>query len=110
MPVAHSYNPSCSGGRDQKDRYSESVQVKSQTLSQKYQTQKRAGGVPQVDEHLPSKYEAQSSNPNTEMNKQINKILYCDPQDLHFLPSLLYPLLTRLPIRIWWEESRTRKK
>jgi hypothetical protein len=35
------------------------------TLSQKYPTEKRAGGVVQVVENLPSKPEAPSSNPST---------------------------------------------
>jgi hypothetical protein len=35
-----------------------------QTLSQKYPTRKRDGGVVQVVEHQPSKHEAMSSNPN----------------------------------------------
>jgi hypothetical protein len=42
-----------------------SALAKSETLSQKYPTQKRAGGVAQVVEHLPSKCEALSSNPST---------------------------------------------
>jgi hypothetical protein len=44
-------------------------QIVHETLSQKYSTQKRAEGVAQVVEYLPSKSEALSSNPNTAKNK-----------------------------------------
>jgi hypothetical protein len=41
-------------------------QIVCETLSQKYpNTQKRAGRVAQVVEHLPSKYEVMSSSPTT---------------------------------------------
>jgi hypothetical protein len=40
-------------------------QIVLETLSQKYPTQKRAGGVAQVVECLPSKGEALSLNPST---------------------------------------------
>jgi hypothetical protein len=39
-------------------------------ISEKTQNKKRAGGVAQVVEHLPSKYEAVSSSHNTDKNKQ----------------------------------------
>jgi hypothetical protein len=42
----------------------------SETLSQKYPTQKRAGGVAQVVEWLPSKQEAMSLNPSTETDNR----------------------------------------
>jgi hypothetical protein len=47
------------------------VPIICKTLSRKYPTLKRTGGVAQVVEHLPSKHKAQSSNPST--NKQTNK-------------------------------------
>jgi hypothetical protein len=40
-------------------------QIVLETISQKYPTQNRAGGVTQVVEHLPHKCEALSSNPST---------------------------------------------
>jgi hypothetical protein len=43
----------------------------SNTLSQKYPTQKRAAGVTQVVEHLPSKREAHSSNPSAAKKKRL---------------------------------------
>jgi hypothetical protein len=39
--------------------------TKGETLSQEWPTQKRAGGVAQVEGHLSSKYKAQRSNPFT---------------------------------------------
>jgi hypothetical protein len=39
-------------------------------LSQKYPTQNRAGGVAQVVQHLPSKYEALNLNPSTAKKKK----------------------------------------
>jgi hypothetical protein len=46
-------------------------QIVQETLSEKYPTQKRAGGVAQVVECLPSQHEALSSNPCTTKNKEI---------------------------------------
>jgi hypothetical protein len=46
------------------------VKKKSKTLSQKYPTQKRAGGVTQVVEHLPSKRDTLSSSPVTPKKKK----------------------------------------
>jgi hypothetical protein len=48
-------------------------QIVCETLSQKYLTQNRAGGMDQVVEHLPSKPEALSSNPNTK-KREVMKI------------------------------------
>jgi hypothetical protein len=45
-------------------------QIVQEILSRKYPTQKRAGRVAQVVEHLPSKYEALSSNSSTEKKKK----------------------------------------
>jgi hypothetical protein len=46
--VAHTYNPSYSGGRDQEDRVqSQPGQVVLETLSQKNPSQKRVGRVAQ---------------------------------------------------------------
>jgi hypothetical protein len=61
--VAHTCNPSNSGGRHQEDRVLRPVQVNSsqdpinssQDPILKIPNTKRAGGVPQVVEHLPSK-------------------------------------------------------
>jgi hypothetical protein len=48
MLVAHAYNPSYSGGRDQEDHGSKPApSIVHETLSRKYLTQKRAGGVAQ---------------------------------------------------------------
>jgi hypothetical protein len=48
VPVAHSYNPSYSGGRDQEDRSSKPAWANSsRTLSRKNPSQKRASGVAQ---------------------------------------------------------------
>jgi hypothetical protein len=59
--VAHTYNPSYSGGRDQEDHGWKLVHIRVwETLSRKYPTQKRAGEVAQVLKHLPSKHEALS--------------------------------------------------
>jgi hypothetical protein len=56
---------------------SQTWQIACESLSWKYPTQKRAGGVVQVVEHLPSKCEALSSNPITAKNKQIKSKLLC---------------------------------
>jgi hypothetical protein len=47
--VAHTYNPSFSGGRDQEDRGSKPAQTNTSMspLSRKIPSQKRAGGVAQ---------------------------------------------------------------
>jgi hypothetical protein len=45
-------------------------QIVHETVSQKYQTQNRAGRMTQVLEHLPSKREALSSNPRTAKKKK----------------------------------------
>jgi hypothetical protein len=55
-------------------------QIVCKTLSGKYSTQKRAGGVVQVVEQLPSKSKALNSNPSTttttKKKKDISKIEY----------------------------------
>jgi hypothetical protein len=49
--VAHAYNPSYSGDRDQLDRGSKPAwQIVCETLSLKYLTQKMAGGVTQSED------------------------------------------------------------
>jgi hypothetical protein len=64
--VVHACNPSYSGGRNQKDHSSKPAgKINCETLSQKYSTQNRAGGVTQVIQCLPNKCEALSSNPST---------------------------------------------
>jgi hypothetical protein len=55
VTVPHAYNPSNLGDRDQEDHCLRPAWTKSETLSQKYPTQKRAGGVAQVTECLLSK-------------------------------------------------------
>jgi hypothetical protein len=49
------------------------AQAKSETLSQKYPTEKKAGRVAQVVKYEPSKCEALSSNPNTTKKKKGKK-------------------------------------
>jgi hypothetical protein len=63
--VAHTCNPSHSGGRDQEDHGSKPAQRNSSSdpILEKNPSQKRAGRVAQVKECLPSKREALSSNP-----------------------------------------------
>jgi hypothetical protein len=48
----------------------------SETLSQKYLTQKRAGRAIQAVEHLPSKHEALNSNPSTKSPLPKKKKIY----------------------------------
>jgi hypothetical protein len=48
-------------------------QIVQETLSRKYPTQKRAGGVAQVVELLPSQGETWSSNPNNATKKKKKK-------------------------------------
>jgi hypothetical protein len=61
--VAHAFNPSCSGDRDQEDHGSTSAQAKRKVLSQKFPAEKRTGGVAHMVQHLPGKHEVLSSNP-----------------------------------------------
>jgi hypothetical protein len=68
--VAPACNPSYSGGRDQEDDGSRPAW---KTLSWKYPTQNRPGGVAQVIERLPSKCEALTSNPSTTTKKKKKK-------------------------------------
>jgi hypothetical protein len=46
--VTQAYNTSCLGGRDQEDFGLRLAQANHETLSEKFPTQKRAGGVAQV--------------------------------------------------------------
>jgi hypothetical protein len=59
--VAHTCNSNCSGGRhqncDSKPAREKGTFGIFETLSQKYPTQNRTGGIGQVVEHLPSKWE-----------------------------------------------------
>jgi hypothetical protein len=50
------------------------IQIVRKTLSGKYQTQKRTGGVAKVTELLPSKHEALSSNTSTAKKKKKKKV------------------------------------
>jgi hypothetical protein len=58
-----------------------------QTLSQKYPTQKRAGGMPQVVGCLPSKCVAISNSINRNLKKKKKKKLWCPTPHGHS-PSL----------------------
>jgi hypothetical protein len=74
--VAHTYNPSYLGGRDQEDYSLRPAQANSlQDLILKHPTQKRAGTVTQVIEFLPSKSEALSSNLSTDKRKFTYSVL-----------------------------------
>jgi hypothetical protein len=66
--VAHTCNPSYSGGRDQDDCDLRSVQEKLQDLTWKISKEKKDWGVIQVVELLPSKHEVLSSNPTLPKN------------------------------------------
>jgi hypothetical protein len=62
--MAHICNPNYSGDRDQEDCSSKPApDTVCDTLSQKYPTQKRAGGVVQEVEHLPSTLEGLEFKP-----------------------------------------------
>jgi hypothetical protein len=83
VPVAHNCNPSYSGGRDQEDHSSKPAQANSfgDPISQRNPSQKRASGVAQVIEFLPSKHEALSST----LPPQKNPYLYTNKLCLLFL-------------------------
>jgi hypothetical protein len=69
-PVADTYNPSYRTVKiGRTTGQSQPRQTVNETLSQKYPTQKRAGKVAQVVEHLPNKREAPSSNPTMAKKK-----------------------------------------
>jgi hypothetical protein len=68
------------------------TQAKSETLSQKYPTQKRASGVAQVVEHLPSKLEALTSNSST-----LKKEIY------------IYPCLSLGSSSVSWENYKNKE-
>jgi hypothetical protein len=71
-PVAHVCNPSYSEIRKVTVQ-SQPRQTAHETLSQKNPSQKRAGGVAQGAERLPSKPEALSSNPSIRKQAKQNK-------------------------------------
>jgi hypothetical protein len=73
--VAHTCNPSYLGGRHQEDHGLKSAWANSfwDLILKKTQHQKRAGGVVKVVECLPSKCEAQNSNPSTKKKKKKKK-------------------------------------
>jgi hypothetical protein len=62
--VAHAYNPSYLGGRDQEDQSSKPAWANSSgdPISKNPSQKNRAGRVTQVIEHLLSKHKALSSN------------------------------------------------
>jgi hypothetical protein len=64
-PVAHTCNPSYSGGRDHEDHSSKPGRTKflqDPFLKKKKPTQKRAGGVAQSIGPVPKKYKVQVTN------------------------------------------------
>jgi hypothetical protein len=64
-PVAHAYNLSYSGGRDQEDHSSKPAWTNgSQDHISKNPSQKSTDGVAQLVEHLPSNHESPGSIPN----------------------------------------------
>jgi hypothetical protein len=78
VPVAHTCNPSYSGGRDQEDPSLKPAWANSfrdPISKKKTQQKKRAGGASQAVEHLPSEHEALSSNSSTTKMKKKKKIL-----------------------------------
>jgi hypothetical protein len=79
--LAHTCNPSYSGGRDQEDHSSKPAQVNNLWDSRKYPTQNRAGGVDQVVECLPRKCEALSSHPSTTKKQNKTKPKNIKPED-----------------------------
>jgi hypothetical protein len=74
--VTHTCNTSYLGGRDQEDRGSRQNQAKSETLFKNNLKAKRAGGVAQVIEHLPSKLKALHLSPIQPKDKN-KKIARC---------------------------------
>jgi hypothetical protein len=69
--VAQACNPSYSGAEIRRILVqSQPGQILAETLSQQNTSQKGAGGVAQVVEHLPSKNEALNSNPSTVKKKK----------------------------------------
>jgi hypothetical protein len=70
--VAHACNPSNTGGSDQDDQGSRPAQTNSSQdpISKIPNRKKRAGGVDQEVEHLPSKCEILSSNPSIKKKKK----------------------------------------
>jgi hypothetical protein len=78
--LADTCNPTYSGDRDQEDlSQGQPGQIVCETLSQKYPTQKRAGGEAQVVEYLLSEYEALSSSHSTTPPKESGLGDYCSP-------------------------------
>jgi hypothetical protein len=77
VPVAHAYNPSYSGVRQRSGGTPFEASLGKYFLRpylEKTQDKKRADGVSQVVECLPSKHEALSSNPiNTKKKKKKKK-------------------------------------
>jgi hypothetical protein len=71
--VAHAYNPSYSGGRDQEDHGSKpALAISMQDPILKKPFTKQAGGVARVVECLPSKHKALSSNPTKNWANESN--------------------------------------
>jgi hypothetical protein len=67
--MAHACNPSYPGAEIRRITVqSQPQQMVHETLSQKYPSQKRAGGVTQVVEHLPSKHEPWVQMPPKQCN------------------------------------------
>jgi hypothetical protein len=85
--LAHACNPSYSGGRDQEDNCSKLARANSlQDPISKVLNTKRAEGVAQGVERLPTKCEAVSSNPSTTKKK---KKYILNIISVHLLKSML---------------------
>jgi hypothetical protein len=98
--VAHTYNPSYSGGSDQEDLGSKPAQINSSQNHISHPTQRRAGRVVQVVEHPPSKGKALSSNHNT--TKKV-KVLPCSILEfVGFIFVCLFSPSLRLPRYCWY--------
>jgi hypothetical protein len=69
--MAHAYNPSYSGGKDQEDGGSKPVPGKQFGRPYLQKNANRVGRVVQVVEHLPSKHEIPSSTPQYHTHKKI---------------------------------------
>jgi hypothetical protein len=95
VPLVCVCNPSYLGSRIRKMEFqSQSGQTVHKTLSWKYLTQKRAGRVAQVVEHLPSNCEVLSSNSSTAKKNLWSKWMLRPMQ--HLLPGPIRPVCLHL--------------
>jgi hypothetical protein len=86
-PVVHAYHPSYSGGRDQEE--ASTGQIDHESLSQKYPTQEKSGGVAQVEEGLLSEHKALSLNSSAATHTQNPSVDFHDTMlsELSFILS-----------------------